>query len=178
MLKWYAINTYSGREDSVKAELLRRIALSSYPTAFKEVNVPKYTETKKLKDGKTKVVEKVTMPGYLLVHMDIENKLAESLVRNTQGVIGFVGTGGNASPLSKKDVDNIMGKSIITKNPSNMELYEVGTMVEFIDGPFVSMEGLIEDVMEGKLKVGIEGMFGRPVVVEVEVSQVRKKKTT
>lgn len=174
MFRWYAINTYSGREDSVSGELGRRIALSSVATSFKEIKVPKYIETKKLKDGKTKEVEKVTMPGYVLVHMDVDNKLAENLVRNTQGVIGFVGVGGNPTALSNSDVANILGKSTVKAPKKQAELFEIGECVEFVDGPFYSMQAFVEDVREGKIKVALEGFFDRTVEVEVDASQIRK----
>lgn len=175
MFNWYAISTYSGREESVMMELKRRISVSSASRFFKDIRVPKYTETKKVKNGKTKTVEKVTLPGYILVNMDIKDKAAESLVRNTQGVIGFVGTGGKASPLSAHDMNNILGKTpALSKNKSE-ELYKVGDEIVFIDGPFLSMEGRVEDIMEDKLKISVEGLFERTIEVEVEIKMVRKR---
>ena len=174
MVNWYAINTYSGREDAVMAELKRRIALSPSASSFRDIKVPKYMETKKVKGGKTRTTERVTMPGYVLLHMDVSNKIAESLVRNTQGVIGFVGIGGNPSPLSASDVDNIMGRSPSASTNKTLDLYKVGDMVEFIDGPFVSMDGRVEDIMDGKLKISVDGLFERTIEVEVEINQVRK----
>lgn len=170
--QWFAVNTYSGREDSVKAEINRKKVLNPLGYAIQEINVPKHTETKKTKGGKTEYIQQVTMPGYILIKMNIKEKWAESLVRNTDGVIGFVGVAGKPTPLSDRDVAKMAGVKV-SKPPVEQE-FEVGDEVIFIDGPFVTMQGFVEAYKEDKISVAVEGLFERTITVEVEPSLIKR----
>ena len=85
MFNWYVINTYSGHEKKVEANLLQRFksAPEDVRFAFREVIVPTETVTETDKDGKKVTKEQRTLPGYLLVHMNMDNQNARLLVRAT-----------------------------------------------------------------------------------------------
>src|SRR5436305_10426870 len=102
MFRWYVINTYSGHEKKVEANLKQRFksAPEGVRRSFREVLVPTEKTIDTDKDGKKIEVEKRTLPGYLLVHMDIDDKNAWLLVRDTPGVTGFRAAGNTPPPLS------------------------------------------------------------------------------
>ena len=89
MFRWYVINTYSGHENKVKNNLEHRVETMGQQARVRQVVVP--TEVvSELKDGQKMSVEKRTMPGYVLVNMEMTDD-AWNLVKNTPGVTGFVG---------------------------------------------------------------------------------------
>src|SRR5256886_17154712 len=92
MFRWYVINTYSGHENKVKANLEHRIDSMGQPHRFRRVVVPT-EQVIETKDGQKVPTEKRVLPGYVLVNMDL-NDDAWTVVKNTPGVTGFVGAGG------------------------------------------------------------------------------------
>src|SRR6266487_6411961 len=106
MFHWYVINTYSGHENKVKANLEHRIDSMGQRLKFRRVVVP--TETViETKDGQKVQIEKRVLPGYVLVNMDLDDD-AWTLVKNTPGVTGFVGAGAKPVPLAQSEVDRIL----------------------------------------------------------------------
>src|SRR5947207_13246666 len=106
MFRWYVINTYSGHENKVKANLEHRIESMNQRARFRRVVVPT-EQVIETKDGQKVQAEKRTLPGYVLVNMDM-NPDAWTVVKNTPGVTGFVGAGATAAPLSQPEVDRIL----------------------------------------------------------------------
>jgi len=106
MFRWYAINTYSGHENKVKANLEHRIDSMAQQPRFRRVVVPteQIVETR---DGQKVQTEKRILPGYVLVNMDLNDE-AWTVVKNTPGVTGFVGAGSKPVPLSQGEVDRIL----------------------------------------------------------------------
>src|SRR3984893_649087 len=112
MFQWFVINTYSGHENKVKANLEHRIISMSQAQRFRRVVVPT-EQVIETKDGQKVQTEKRVYPGYLLVNMDL-NDDAWSVVKNTPGVTGFVGAGAKPVPLSQGEVDRILHTGLST----------------------------------------------------------------
>ena len=106
MFRWYVINTYSGHENKVKTNLEHRIESMNQRARFRRVVVPT-EQVIETKDGQKVQAEKRTLPGYVLVNMDL-NDDAWTVVKNTPGVTGFVGAGATPVPLSQPEVDRIL----------------------------------------------------------------------
>ena len=106
MFQWYVINTYSGHENKVKANLEHRIESMGQRQRFRRVVVPT-EQVIETKDGQKVQAEKRVLPGYVLVNMDL-NDDAWTVVKNTPGVTGFVGAGSKPVPLSMAEVERIL----------------------------------------------------------------------
>src|SRR5678810_1239205 len=106
MFRWYVINTYSGHENKVKANLEHRIESMGQSPRFRRVVVPT-EQVIETKDGQKVQTEKRVLPGYVLVNMNLSDE-AWTVVKNTPGVTGFVGAGAKPVPLSQGEVDKIL----------------------------------------------------------------------
>jgi transcriptional antiterminator NusG len=130
------------------------------------------------KNGKKQVVSKKVFPGYLLVRMDL-NDDSWYVVRNTPGVTGFVGLGARPTPLSRREVENILqvkaGEAETAKKSRPRLEYEVGESVRVKEGPFADFTGTIAEINEDQLKLKVlVNIFGRETPVELEFAQVAK----
>ena len=104
------------------------------------------------------------------------NKELYHMIKNIQKVTGFLGTTGNPTPVSEKEIDKIMGRiKEGTLAPKNEVSFDVGEQVKVCEGPFASFSGLVEEVDEEKsrLKVSVS-IFGRPTPIDLEYNQVEK----
>src|ERR687898_661263 len=106
MFRWYVINTYSGHENKVKHNLEHRVHTMGQERNVRQVVVPT-EQISEMKDGQKVQTEKRTMPGYVLVNMEMTDD-AWGLVKNTPGVTGFVGSRNKPVPLSKPEVDRLL----------------------------------------------------------------------
>ena len=106
MFRWYVINTYSGHENKVKANLEHRIESMGQRQRFRRVVVPT-EQVIETKDGQKVQTDKRVLPGYVLVNMNLNDE-AWTVVKNTPGVTGFVGAGSKPVPLSQGEVDRIL----------------------------------------------------------------------
>jgi transcriptional antiterminator NusG len=173
MFRWYVINTYSGHEKKVKANLEHRIETMGARQQVRQVVVPTETVTE-LKDGKREEKEKTTMPGYLLVQMDMSDE-TWVLVKNTPGVTGFVGSQNKPTQLSQPEVDRLLHKETAKDRPRARAQFDIGETVKVISGPLSDFSGEIAEINEdaAKLKV-LVSIFGRETPVEVGYDQVKK----
>ena len=106
MFRWYVVNTYSGHENKVKQNLEHRVVSLGQQRAVRQVVVP--TEAvSEMKDNQKITVEKRTMPGYVLVNMEL-NEDSWALVKGTPGVTGFVGASNEPVPLTQIEVDRLL----------------------------------------------------------------------
>lgn len=188
MFNWYVINTYSGHEKKVEANLHQRFksAPEDVRFAFREVIVPTEMVTETDKDGKKVTKEVRTLPGYLLVHMNMDNTNARLLVRDTPGVTNFVGPLGEPVPLSRAE----MARLVASTGPDQKTaaaaaqadektaptiLFELGEIVKVMSGPLSDFDGEITEVNpeQQKLKV-LVSIFERQVPVELPYDQVQK----
>src|SRR4030081_2347254 len=112
MFRWYVVNTYSGHENKVKHNLEHRVVSLGQQRAVRNVVVP--TEAvSEMKDNQKVMVEKRTMPGYVLVNMEL-NEDSWGVVKGTPGVTGFVGASQEPVPLSQPEVDRLLHKEVAT----------------------------------------------------------------
>ena len=172
MFRWYVINTYSGHENKVRQNLEHRVQTMGQEGRVRQVVVPT-EQVSELKDGQKVQVEKRTMPGYVLVHMEMTDD-AWNLVKNTPGVTGFVGSRNKPVPLSAPEVDRLMHRET-AERPRARAQFEVGESVKVISGPLSDFSGEIAEINEdaAKLKV-LVSIFGRETPVEVGYDQVKK----
>ena len=170
--QWYAIHTYSGYEEKVAESIRQRADSLDMKDKIFQALVPKEKQIE-VKNGKRKVVEKRIFQGYVLVQMKMSED-AWYIVRNTPSVTGFVGSGTEPTPVDDEEVEKIM-KRMGREEPKHKIDYNVGDIVNIIDGPFKGFDGAINeiDLQKGKLKV-LVNMFGRETPVELDSLQVKR----
>ena len=174
MYRWYVINTYSGHENKVKHNLEHRVQTMSQNRNVRQVVVPTEQVSELNKDGQKETKDKRTMPGYVLVNMEMTDD-SWNLVKNTPGVTGFVGAERNKPvPLSKPEVDRLLHREI-AERPRTQAQFSIGESVKVISGPLSDFSGEIAEINEdaAKLKV-LVSIFGRETPVEVGYDQVKK----
>jgi transcription termination/antitermination protein NusG len=174
MFRWYVINTYSGHENKVKANLEHRILSMNQAPSFRRVVVPT-EQVIETKDGQKVQAEKRVLPGYVLVNMDLNDE-AWAVVKNTPGVTGFVGAGSKPVPLAQGEVDRILHTGAATaERPRAQVEFQLGESVKVTSGPLSDFDGEIVDVNpdQQKLKVLVD-IFERQVPVELGFDQVKK----
>jgi transcriptional antiterminator NusG len=179
--QWYVIHSYAGYENKVKSNLESRIASMNMEERIFEVVIP-MEDVIEFKNGKKQVVSKKVFPGYLLVRLDLDDD-SWYVVRNTPGVTGFVGLGARPTPLSRKEVENILqvevaleaeGTSTRKGRPRGFA-YEMGESVRVREGPFADFQGTISEINEDALKLKVlVNIFGRETPVELDFAQVAK----
>ncbi len=171
--EWYVVNTISGHEYKVKEKLENRINSMDLGANIFRVVVPEQKEIE-YKDGVKKEKVKKMFPGYVLVEMIMSDE-AWFIVRNTQGVTGFIGSSGKGAkpiPLLPQEVDRVLGAMGMSRIDISKDI-KVGNKVKIMDGPFKDMIGKIADVnmKEQKLNVLVD-LFGQETSVEVDIAQV------
>ena len=172
MFRWYVVNTYSGHENKVKQNLEHRVTSMGQKRSVRQVVVPTETTTE-MKDGQKVQTEKRTMPGYVLVQMDL-NEDSWQVVKNTPGVTGFVGASNEPVPLTQGEVNRILHKEVAVKERKKTT-FNIGESVKVISGPLSDFTGEIAEINEdaSRLKV-LVSIFGRETPVEVGFDQVKK----
>ncbi|MBF0175823.1 MAG: transcription termination/antitermination protein NusG [Magnetococcales bacterium] len=172
--KWYVIHAYSGFEKKVKQALEERIRLTGRAHMFDEILVPS-EDVVELRKGKKVTSERKFFPGYVLVRMELNDETWH-MVNEIPKVTGFLGGGGRPQPLGDREVDKILRQvEDGMEKPKPKVQFSVGESVRVVDGPFVSFNGVVEEVDEDKtrLKVSVS-IFGRATPVELEFVQVEK----
>ena len=170
--EWFAIHTYSGFEQKVKANIEHLVAVEGLRDEVAEVIIPQETYVE-VRGGKKRTSVRNLMPGYVLVHIEGDDKVFE-MIKKINGVSGFVGDGENAIPLPQSEIDGLLQTSEEKAEKPKAEIrYQRGEQVKVIEGPFANFVGSVEDIDadKGKLKV-IVSIFGRPTPVELGVLQV------
>jgi transcription termination/antitermination protein NusG len=171
---WYVVHAYSGHEEKVRNNLMKRVDSMDMHDRIFEVLVPT-EDVIEIKDGQRRHVAKRTFPGYILVNMIMSDE-SWYVVRNTPGVTSFVGSGNKPVPLQEKEIKSIQ-KQIKAEAPKVRVEYQVGENVRVIDGPFSDFHGKVDEINadKGKLKV-LVNMFGRETPVELDLLQVERLK--
>lgn len=175
--RWYVVHTYAGYENKVKSNLESRISSMNMEDRIHEVVIP-MEDVVEFKGGKKVVVSKKVFPGYLLCRCQLDDD-SWSVVRNTPGVTGFVGPGTKPTPLSRREVEDILqvkaeGVEGTRKSRPRLE-HEVGETVRVREGPFADFSGQIAEINVDQLKLKVlVNIFGRETPVELEFSQVAK----
>ena len=175
---WFVVHTYAGYENKVKQNLASRVRSMNVEEQIFEVVIP-MEDVIEFKGGRKVVVQKKVFPGYLLVRMALDDD-SWYVVRNTPGVTGFVGNGARPTPLSKKEVENILGTGAAEVPGTEKKVrprleYEVGEQVRVTTGPFADFNGAISDIDVARSKLTVlVNIFGRETPVELELGQVAK----
>ena len=184
--KWYVLHTYSGYEKRVKANVESRIASFGLEDQIFQIEVPMEEVEKHTEKGK-KVITRVRVPGYVLIRMWPDEN-ARRIVRETEGVTGFVGPTKDPAPLSRKEVVSMMAPMIASealkqagdkpaaaKKRTVEVAYSVGDQVTVTDGPFTTMSAVVSDVEPTTQKLTVlVSIFGRDTPVELGFDQVQK----
>ena len=169
---WYVIHTYSGHEERVKKNLAQRIKFMDTGNEITQVVIPTEDEIE-VRGGRRRTVTKKILPGYVLVEMKMDEN-SWSVVRNTPGVTGFVGSGNTPTPLEEKEVSEIL-KQMEAETPKVKVGFRKGQSVRVTDGPFIDFVGIVDEInMEkGKVKV-LLSLFGQETPVELDFLQIDK----
>ena len=179
--EWYTIQTLSGQEQKAEKSLHKRIAEEEMSEYINEVLVP-MEKVVEVRGGKKTVTQRKLYPGYIFIDMqlyDEEQRLLAQpwdFIRNTQGIIGFLG-GERPIATPAADIDDIKAQVADSEETEKPKVnFEMGEEVKINDGPFQSYTGAVEsiDAESGKLKVTID-IFGRSTPVELEYWQVEKQ---
>jgi transcriptional antiterminator NusG len=172
--KWYIIHAYSGFERKVRESLESRISAFGLQNKIGRIMIPTEPVTE-LRNGKKYTIERVFLPGYVLIEMDLDNDLWH-VIKNTPRVTGFLGTGDNPVALSEQEVSSIIFRSDVSKEKPTLKIkFDKGEQVRINEGPFANFTGAVDEINEDKqtLKVMVS-IFGRSTPVEIEFSKVDK----
>ena len=174
---WFVIHSYSGYENKVKANLETRIRSMHLEDKVFEVVIA-MEDVVEYKAGKKVTVQRKKFPGYVLVRMYLEDDTWYA-VRNTPSVTGFVGSSTQPSPLSRSEVERILGvekeDGAKKEKPTFKPAWEVGETIRVVEGPFADFNGVIEDINVDQSKVRVlVDIFGRETPVELNFDQIVK----
>jgi len=178
--QWFVIHTLSGQEQKVKESIEKRIKSEEMGPYIGEVLVP-MEKVVEVRNQKKTVSTRKLWPGYVFINMallDDDGRIVEKpwyFIKDTQGVIGFVG-GEPPVPTPASEVEQIkaqISESEETERPKVS--FEVGETIKINNGPFLNFSGIIEEIEpeRGKLKVTVN-IFGRNTPVELEYWQAEK----
>ncbi len=169
---WFVIHTYSGYEERVKKNLEQRIKFMDSGDEILKVVIPTEEEIE-VKNGQRRTVTKKILPGYVLIQMKLTDR-SWSVVRNTPGVTGFVGSGGKPTPLKEEEVNQIL-RQMEAEAPKVKVGFRKGQSVRVTDGPFIDFVGVVDEInpSKGKVKV-LLSLFGQETPVELDFLQVEK----
>lgn len=184
--KWYVLHTYSGYEKRVKTNVESRVASFGMEDKIFQVEVPMEEVEKHTEKGK-KVITRVRVPGYVLIRM-LPDENARRIVRETEGVTGFVGPTKDPAPLTRKEVVSMMAPMIASEalkaagdkpaaaKKRKLEVsYATGDQVTVTDGPFTTMAAVVSEVDPSTQKLTVlVSIFGRDTPVELGFNQVEK----
>ena len=164
---WYVVHTYSGYENKVKANIDKTIENRHLEDQILEVRVP-MQDVVEIKNGAKKSVSKKMFPGYVLIHM-IMNDDTWYVVRNTRGVTGFVGPGSKPVPLTDMEM------KLLGIKTENIEVdFKEGDTVVVTGGVWKDTIGVIQAMNHSKQSVTINvELFGRETPVEISFADVK-----
>lgn len=174
-LRWYVVHAYSGFEQQVRRSLEERVNRMGMQEKFGEVLVPT-EEVVEMREGQKRRSERKFFPGYVLVHMEMDDETWH-LVKDAPKVLGFIGgTGDRPTPISDAEADSILQRvQEGVEKPRPKVLFEPGELVRITSGPFNDFNGVVEEVDYEKSKMRVSVLiFGRSTPVELEFGQVEK----
>lgn len=173
--KWYVVQTYSGFENKVRDAIRQRIKEHHMEDRFGEILIPTETVSEHRSDGKSRVKQKTSFPGYMFVEMEMSEE-AWHLVRDTAKVTGFIG---NQKPQEVKPPQiNDLKKAVVegAVKPKPRVSFESGDEVRVVSGGLINLTGTVEEVFGDKQKLKVKvPIFGRATLVELDFAQVEKR---
>ncbi|EQK96587.1 transcription termination/antitermination protein NusG [Helicobacter pylori] len=174
MMDWYAIQTYSGSEQSVKKAIENLANDHNIKDRIQEIIVPTEDIIEVSKKSKTKVTERSLYPGYVFIKVDLDTVLWHK-IQSLPRVSRFIGENKKPTPLSEADIGHILEKMNNRAAPKPKIFFEQGEVVRVVEGPFANFTATVEeyDVEHRKLKLNVS-IFGRNTPIEILHSQVEK----
>ena len=172
--KWYVIHTQTGHEEKIKINIEKRMKENSLQELIARIFIPT-EKVSEVRAGKKKISFRKFFPGYVLIEMDLTDKLWY-LIKTTPGVTGFIGPRARPQALKEQEIQYILRQTEERKEkPAPKVIFEEGEGVRVIEGPFTNFNGIVEEINpnKGKLKVTVS-IFGRATPVELEYWQVEK----
>jgi len=178
---WFVVQTYSGMENRVRANLESRIGSLNMEDYIFEVVVPQ-EEVAEIKNGQRRLVKRNRFPGYVLVRMDMTDE-SWATVRHTPAVTGFVGHAHQPLPLTLDEVERWLAPEVAERaKPADQRQqqvevvdFQVGDSVMVVDGPFATLHATINEINADSQKIkGLVEIFGRETPVELSFNQIQK----
>jgi transcriptional antiterminator NusG len=172
--RWYILHAYSGFERKVRDSIKSRVQAFGLGDKVGRVMIPIEPVTE-IVNGKKRTVERVFLPGYVLVEMDLDNDLWH-VMKDTPKVTGFLGTGDTPVALSEEEVSGILFRTETSKDKPRLKIrFEKNEQVRITDGPFANFNGVVDEINEDRetMKVMVT-IFGRSTPVELEFGKVEK----
>jgi len=183
--EWYVVHTYSGMENRVKQNLENRVSSLNMEDYIHEIVVPT-EEVTEIRNGQRKQIKRTTLPGYVLVRMDLTDE-SWSTVRHTPSVTGFVGHSNTPVPLGLDEVEKMLAPAVVAAATANRETparrkkkvevadFAEGDSVMVIDGPFAGVHATITEINANaqRIKALVE-ILGRETPVDLTFSQIQK----
>lgn len=185
--KWFMIHTYSGYEKKVKTDLEQKVETLQLRDVVTNILVPE-EETTEIVRGKPKKIYRKLFPAYVMLEMEATREENENgisykvdpdvwyIIRNTNGVTGFVGVGSDPIPMEDDEVKNIFNIIGMDTSKETIKLdFAEGDFVKILKGSFTDQEGQVAEIdyEHGRVKVMVD-IFGRMTPVEIEVDGVLK----
>jgi transcriptional antiterminator NusG len=172
--KWYILHAYSGFERKVRESIQSRVEAFGLQDKVGRVMIPTEPVTE-IVNGKKRTVERVFLPGYVLVEMELDNDMWHVL-KDTPKVTGFLGTGDTPVALTEEEVGTLLYRSDSSKDKPRLKIkFEKNEQVRITDGPFANFNGVVDEINEDRetMKVMVT-IFGRSTPVELEFGKVEK----
>ena len=185
--KWFMIHTYSGYEKKVKTDLEQKVGTLQLRDVVTNILVPE-EETTEIVRGKPKKIYRKLFPAYVMLEMEATREENENgisykvdpdvwyIIRNTNGVTGFVGVGSDPIPMEDEEVKNIFNIMGMDTSKETIKFdFTEGDYVKILKGSFKDQEGQVAEIdcEHGRVKVMVD-IFGRMTPVEIEVDGVSK----
>lgn len=177
---WFVVRVQSGQEELVHESLQKRVKTADREDIISRVLIPS-ERISEIRGGEKRIRERKIYPGYIMLEVNTDDGGAIPddawfIIRETQGIGDFLGVGGRPSPMSKKDVEKILGESERKEKAPAVQIgFSVGEVVRIKEGPFENFEGSVEDIYPAKGTVRvIVTIFGRPTPVEMEYWHLEK----
>ena len=178
--KWYVLRVISGQEKKIKSYLDNEVTHLQYQDLVKQILVPS-ERAYEVKKGKKHIKERSYLPGYIILHANLDAPEIVHALTQVPGVIGFLGSAEKAQrkpiPLRKQEVNRLLGKmdEIEERAPELEQLFVLKESIKIIDGPFSGFTGTIEEINEDKHKLRIMvSIFGRKTPIDLNFLQVEK----
>lgn len=177
---WYVVKVQSGREESIREAIERKVKIENLEEYFGQIYIPieKITE---MRNGRRYTRTRKKLPGYIMAEVEFNDRILY-LFRETTGVGDFVGGTNNKPPppMSPREVAQWLKPADPEKAAADQPVaikhdFEKGDRVRVKDGVFKDMEGDVKDILEDKNQAKVEvSIFGRPVIIDVEYWQVER----
>lgn len=181
--QWFVVHTLSGHENKVKNTIEKHLSREGDDIKVYEVLIPT-EQVSEVRKGKKTTTTRKFFPGYILIRMDLYDSETKKLnekswyfIRQTQGIIGFIGAGDRPTPLPQDEVNALLMQASGQEQKTRPKIdFEVGETVRIKDGAFENFEGAIEEIDQDRGKVNIlVSIFGRSTPVELEFWQIEKE---